>query len=103
MEGLFDGAEKVVEGSDGVETALSGAALAVADADEDERGIDNAEGYALIMEFGSQLAIVPTGAQRSSWKTQVVVDYCIDVAPSWQGGQGGRRAHDFFRRAAASF
>jgi hypothetical protein len=69
MEHFLDGAEKVVESSDGIEAVLNRAALAVSDAGQDERGIDNAEGHAAVVEFGSQPAIIPTGSQRSSRKT----------------------------------
>ena len=100
MEDFIDGAEKVVQGSDGSEAVLVGAALAVADAGHDEGGIDGAKSDAPIVEFGGQSAIVATGSHRGSRKTQVGVDQGGDVKPS---GEAPVRVHDFFRRAAASF
>lgn len=100
MKHFIDGAEKVVQGSDGTEVVLIGAALAVADAGDDEGGIDGAKSDASIVEFNGQSAVVPTGPGWGSWKTEIVVDQGGDVEPS---GEAAVRVHDFFRRAAASF
>ena len=100
MEHFIDGAEEVVEGSDGIEAVLGRAALAMPDAGQNEGGIDATKWYAAVVQFGGQSAIVPTGSQRSSREAQVVGDDRGDVA---RPGPGGISVHDFFLRAAASF
>ena len=100
MKHFIDGTEKVVQGSDGSEAMLVGAALAVADAGDDEGGVDGAKSDAAVVEFDGQSAVVPTGSRWGSRKTEVVVDQGGDVEPS---GEAAVCVHDFFRRAAASF
>jgi hypothetical protein len=100
MKHFIDGTEKVVQGSDGSEGVLVGAAMAVADARNDKGGIDGAKSDASIVEFNGQSAVVPTGSRWGSGKTEVVVDEGGDVEHS---GEAAARVHDFFRRAAASF
>ena len=100
MKHFIDGTEKVVQGSDGSEGVPVGAAMAVADAGDDEGGIDGAKSDASVVEFNGQSAVVPTGPRWGSRKTEIVVDQCGDVEPS---GEAAVHVHDFFRRAAASF